>query len=348
MPAPRLHRLIIEGFRRIREPLELDFLDPEGKPVDTMVLAGPNGCGKTSVLEAILLALGEENLIVRDVPSAERDDHWRAAVPEGARLEVEVSIAGGAPLRWFRTAEGFSGTESAQALGLFQTVYPGMEGAGGYSKTVGAPRTLRAEKRLAVEYFSSWRAPALVGPLRPLGSGNRPRDTEGNRLYRLKQYLLDEKARSAYQPPAPRRDEDWLRELNSAWALLHGNDGTRLDTQLVDPASPDSDADLFILERDGSRRCSVDHASSGEIELLSFAGWIVLNDFRAGMLLIDEPELHLHPQWQSAILPALRKLAPNVQMIVATHADAPWDQVMSFERRLLVPPTDPRHGRAGM
>jgi energy-coupling factor transporter ATP-binding protein EcfA2 len=345
LPVPRLHRLKIEGFRRIREPLELRFLDPAGKSVNTMVIAGQNGCGKTSVLEALLLALGEEQLIVRDLPANERDDHWRATVPEDARIEIEVSIDDQGPFTWYRTAGGFGGVSNEPAaLGLFQTIYPGMPGGGWAGPSaMGVPRIVRSDKRLAVEYFSSWRSPALVGALRPLGPGNRPRDTEVNRLWRLKQYLIDEKGVVGYG--VQRRDEAWLRDLNAAWALLHGHDGTRLDTQLVDSNSPDRNADLFILEPDGTRRCAVDHASSGEIELLSFAGWIVLNDFRAGLLVIDEPELHLHPQWQKAILPALRELAPDVQMIVATHADAPWDQVMSFERTLLVPPGDPRHRR---
>jgi hypothetical protein len=36
------------------------------------------------------------------------------------------------------------------------------------------------------------------------------------------------------------------------------------------------------------------------------------------------------------ILPALRTLAPDVQMIVAAHSDAVRDQACSFERFLLV------------
>ncbi|HSN99499.1 MAG TPA: AAA family ATPase, partial [Candidatus Nanopelagicales bacterium] len=99
--------------------------------------------------------------------------------------------------------------------------------------------------------------------------------------------------------------------------------------------------DLFVMRGD-ERVCSVDQVSSGEIELLSFAGWIILNDFDDGLLVIDEPELHLHPQWQVTILPALRELAPNAQFLVASHADAVWDQAYSFERFLLVPETDPR------
>lgn len=39
-----------------------------------------------------------------------------------------------------------------------------------------------------------------------------------------------------------------------------------------------------------------------------------------GILLIDEIELHLHPQWQQRIIPNLRAAFPNTQLIVATHS----------------------------
>ncbi|MCI0553167.1 MAG: AAA family ATPase, partial [Anaerolineae bacterium] len=39
-----------------------------------------------------------------------------------------------------------------------------------------------------------------------------------------------------------------------------------------------------------------------------------------GILLIDEVELHLHPQWQQKIIPNLHRVFPNTQLIVATHS----------------------------
>ena len=39
-----------------------------------------------------------------------------------------------------------------------------------------------------------------------------------------------------------------------------------------------------------------------------------------GVVLIDEIELHLHPQWQAEIIPALRKTFPNLQLVITTHS----------------------------
>jgi predicted ATP-binding protein involved in virulence len=50
-----------------------------------------------------------------------------------------------------------------------------------------------------------------------------------------------------------------------------------------------------------------------------------------GIVLIDSPEHYLHPRWVGRIVRALRKLAPEAQFIVATHADDPWEDAMSWE-----------------
>jgi len=94
------------------------------------------------------------------------------------------------------------------------------------------------------------------------------------------------------------------------------------------------------VKRGEDRICSVDQVSSGEIDVLVFAQWVILNNIHAGLLVIDEPELHLHPSWQATILPALRELSPGLQLLVATHSDAVWDQ--ASERFLLVDESDPR------
>lgn len=39
-----------------------------------------------------------------------------------------------------------------------------------------------------------------------------------------------------------------------------------------------------------------------------------------GIVLIDEIDLHLHPQWQREVIPALLETFPNLQFIVTTHS----------------------------
>jgi predicted ATP-binding protein involved in virulence len=38
------------------------------------------------------------------------------------------------------------------------------------------------------------------------------------------------------------------------------------------------------------------------------------------ILMIDELDLHLHPTWQQKIIPDLKKVFPNTQIIATTHS----------------------------
>jgi hypothetical protein len=207
---------------------------------------------------------------------------------------------------------------------------------------VGVIRVLLAE--IAVHWFSSWRQPYLSGPVRPMSDIPEVARGEAGRLWQVKQRLVDERTRSAFSG-VPGRDGDWLERLNHAWSALRGDDGTRLAVGMDDSNVNASDFDLFVQrsipEFGDIVVCPVDHLSSGELEWLALVGTLITTDFE-GIVLIDEPELHLHPEWQARILPALRGTVPESQIIIASHADPPWDQVYSFERVLLVPPDDPR------
>ena len=198
---------------------------------------------------------------------------------------------------------------------------------------------------VAIEYFSSWRAPILPGGLQPTTRGRPPLDTEANRLRRFKQKVINERARRAFEvDPSQAHDAVWLERLNKIWRSFH-RDGSTIDAGIVDPEAEDPLFDLFVF--DGTvRRCSIDQISSGELELLTFAGTLLFGDF-GGIVMIDEPELHLHREWQSQLIGALTTMAPNAQLIVTTHADAPWDQVYSFERFFLASAKDPRAVAAG-
>lgn len=39
-----------------------------------------------------------------------------------------------------------------------------------------------------------------------------------------------------------------------------------------------------------------------------------------GIVLIDEPDIHLHPEWQWLLVGALQKVFPNIQFIITSHS----------------------------
>ena len=54
-----------------------------------------------------------------------------------------------------------------------------------------------------------------------------------------------------------------------------------------------------------------------------------------GVVLIDEPELHLHPRWQSRVLLAFQKAFPNIQFAVATHSPLILNHTKSEQLRII-------------
>jgi predicted ATP-binding protein involved in virulence len=47
----------------------------------------------------------------------------------------------------------------------------------------------------------------------------------------------------------------------------------------------------------------------------------------SGIVLVDEIDLHLHPRWQRALMPALSETFPNIQWVVTTHSPLLLGQV---------------------
>lgn len=67
-----------------------------------------------------------------------------------------------------------------------------------------------------------------------------------------------------------------------------------------------------------SEEISLGNLSSGEKQLLRICIEALLADGEP--VLIDEPELSMHIDWQRQLIPAIRSLAPKSQLIIATHS----------------------------
>lgn len=79
----------------------------------------------------------------------------------------------------------------------------------------------------------------------------------------------------------------------------------------------------MILDKQGSRfRLSA--ASSGERELMTYLFAIYALNVKDALIVIDEPELHLHPRWQKILMGLFGQLAKDTgnQFLMATHSPA--------------------------
>lgn len=77
----------------------------------------------------------------------------------------------------------------------------------------------------------------------------------------------------------------------------------------------------ILLERDG-RSFHISQASSGEKEILNFLFGVFAFRIRGGVVVVDEPELHLHPKWQGLLRDLFVELADSTgnQFVVSTHS----------------------------
>lgn len=98
----------------------------------------------------------------------------------------------------------------------------------------------------------------------------------------------------------------YLKQLGYGWDFWHDQDQLRY---------------LFLLDKDGMR-FSPDMFSSGEREIVHFLLAMFALNVTGGLVLVDEPELHLHPRWQRIFLSLFRDLAParHCQFVITTHS----------------------------
>jgi ABC-type branched-subunit amino acid transport system ATPase component len=327
--AVKIRRIEITNLRAI-DRLELDLAPLEGRALDLAVLAGPNGCGKTSVLEACLWALQADKLVQRPLP--EQDFLIQLVVEhDGDEYLLERSPRDG-------VVRGPDIDDQA------------------------APNRRKMPDWVTVHpiYFSSWRAPRLIGSV-GLSTSQPKRHSpvkQGETLSRLKQYLVNLKATSAFGDfngaDFPRAEQVFER-LGALWAELYPGAGGCFDAVVVEPPTGDSGPkadrehtelgpmyDLVLRDRARPGGIRVDELSSGEIEALSMIGAFVMSRVGYDLVLVDEPELHLHPAWHRAILRVLRRAAPAAQIICATHSEHVLDSVYSHQRFTLLTQGDPR------
>ena len=62
--------------------------------------------------------------------------------------------------------------------------------------------------------------------------------------------------------------------------------------------------------------------SSGEKQILAILLTVLVEDNLPYVLLMDEPEVSLHVEWQKRLIDLIMELNPNVQVILTTHSPA--------------------------
>lgn len=94
---------------------------------------------------------------------------------------------------------------------------------------------------------------------------------------------------------------------------------------------------VFITKND---IIDLNKLSAGEKQLLLILFKVFLMEEKPYILLMDEPEISMHLIWQQDLIQTIRKLNPNIQLIISTHSPSiyskGWGNKITFMEKLFV------------
>lgn len=93
-----------------------------------------------------------------------------------------------------------------------------------------------------------------------------------------------------------------------------------LNKFLSDKQSEFKESGELIVKNKSGNAIDILKLSSGEKQLLILLIGALLQKSNKCIFITDEPELSLHIEWQRNIIPAIKEINPNAQIIVATHS----------------------------
>ncbi|NEO86853.1 MAG: AAA family ATPase [Spirulina sp. SIO3F2] len=126
------------------------------------------------------------------------------------------------------------------------------------------------------------------------------------------------------------RDEDFKNAIKTG--NQYGNNYVNLKQDIQNllinkriDIDPDTDSPLSrikVLIKDGDelREIYPEDLSHGELKQLSLYIWLRHNNIKDAVVLMDEIEIALHPDWQYQIIKDLEEWGPTNQYILATHS----------------------------
>jgi energy-coupling factor transporter ATP-binding protein EcfA2 len=326
------------------EEIKLDFRNLDGSPRLWNVIIGENGTGKTTLLQAIAIALLGEKAASVLLP---RPTGW---VRQGAAVgEIEATIlpdsgdVEGAPGNTPGSQRPSKPMKARYALleqsqELDKHFYEGPTIVERHARD--RSRLQRIQRQMTFGWFA-----AGYGPYRRLGGGSRDASQIAefeNREARFVTLFREDAALT--------QTIQWLMDLDNGRRDNSNQGHQRYCEMLLDQITNVLNSRLLpdevqlkeinsrgvFFERPGGSEVALSDLSDGYRAMLSLAIDLLrhltqaFNDLRQhtsswleyvnGVVLIDELDAHLHPTWQREIGHWFRDTFPRLQFIVATHS----------------------------
>src|SRR5690242_18254222 len=308
----RIRELTLRNYRVHAEPPPFRFADR------FTVVAGINGRGKTALLDGLALLCSRFLPLVSPARSGYRSINPSEVYQQSATAELEMKVTCvDIPLEYKLTYD--RERRKISATKLPQAVKRAVRNA------CGDPNRADDAAPLAVYYTTDragYRLPKTLPRALPHGQAIAYAGALFNRMVNYRDFMA--RYRSAitleHENPAFLGDRaihaisqavatflggfDNLRVQDEPLRLLVDKNGIALDLSQLS----DGERAFLALVCDLGRR-------------LTLANPLLNNALEgAGVVLIDELELHLHPKWQREVSEKLRQTFPNIQFIATTHS----------------------------
>lgn len=347
----RIEKITIKNFKAIDE-LTLEFPPPrlEGDP-DIFVIGSRNGVGKTSVLEACILSVACRNLLPAHAHNPLPRKHilfpYLRSNRDNIHFTVKRSQKRDNELLKYSINIDFNPQPESPFISVVSE-----DNKASYHTDSGvislAYNTIASLSQTYFEpivfdpflFFHSFRRITEAKTRLPMSKdkddniesamiNNKSEKFESSLKKLIVNAILNETDVFEDTEGNPDIDESMIRinEIMRKYTNGEIEKLKRIDRDRID---------IRVSPRNGEGSYSFDGLSSGQKEIIStlFLTWKYTKD-SPSIVLIDEPELHLNPEWHKKILHDLHSIAPWNQYIVATHSEHVFDAVDEDRRVIL-------------
>lgn len=311
---PYISEIQIENHYKVPD-LKIVLADPAlARGWRHLILTGPNGSGKTTVIERIAEEV-QFNVEGRasQTTAAIRDEIQGLRQQQSSNPSIAQAL--GAYIR-----------ERERDLSHFRTTLAWTDGAQRNQLPA-----FHEEGRLVTVFLAAKRAITMNPVKGPTSKRYGSLSPNNHVAPALLQYLVDEHVRARLKkeedPAGSAAIMAWMDTLQAALADLFDMPGLMLKFTYEPSYSVD-----FV--EPGRKPYPFNVLAAGHASILAILGELILridgstfglsrnSESLSGVVMIDEPELHLHPELQEKILPFLTAAFPRLQFIVTTHSPA--------------------------
>lgn len=288
-------------------------------PLDSVtILVGPNGCGKSSVLQAIHWAARAASYVMpkntKEMISFERLDYVPSSEPLTTLHKGELKSDSGSNPVEVVFAHRPSGEESIHATIRIRAA----RNRGGITAYMDGGSAVTPYKQ-RFQFITAY-IPGLAGLSEKESILAQPtlrrQAASGDAGGVLRNILLNLRSRREGEEDESRGVQR-LAKLNELVQQVHP--GVVVDVAFDEREDYHISATIRTAElADYSR--PLETAATGVLQVVQIFAYLIL--FEPKVMLIDEPDAHLHPNKQERLIESLERAAPdyNTQVILTTHS----------------------------